>query len=75
MTQTKWLCRTCQTPCASSDPFCSDACSPPLPVPAWLEREREQFQAVINDWADAYAKLAREHEILKADANRRLCDD
>lgn len=39
---------------------------PPMPVPAWLEREREQWQAVINDWADAYAKQARELDALKA---------
>lgn len=46
--------------------------TPPNPAPAWLERERGQWQAVINDWADAYAKLAREHEALKKIMNRKL---
>lgn len=38
------------------------------PTPPWLERERAQWQHVINDWADAYAKQGRELDALKASA-------
>jgi hypothetical protein len=39
--------------------------APPLPVPDWLERERAQWQGVINDWAGAYARQGRELDALK----------
>jgi hypothetical protein len=35
------------------------------PVPWSLERERAQWQGVIDDWVDAYARQGRELDALK----------
>lgn len=43
----------------------TDAAGGPVPVPEWLDRERAQWQGIINDWADAYCEQGRELDELK----------
>ena len=64
-----WLCRTCQNPCSTASPFCSDKCAAASAIEVNLaasERAMQMICAVTCSGKDPYQQMRTINRVVNA---------
>ena len=63
---TMWLCRTCQTPCATTSPFCGDACRRSGDMEGDMEEHMKTYTALVSFDGKKETLTVEAHDITEA---------